>query len=235
MLSLEGFVELDAAFAGVSLPDQAFAIACDLAGKLGFEHVIHAPVRNHPAAGKNWAATSYPADWRETYVAKKYLARNPVRQKALSSNIPFFWSALEAELPETQREIFHDCRATGMHEGLVVPIHGPWGQVVAIGFACQSKKTIGGSHCLALQALAYKLHHVFDSNQIKKTAARITLRENEILQCLAEGMQSTAIADRLKISDNSVEWHLKNIYRKLAVNNRTAAVVTAIQRGLLYA
>lgn len=232
MLQADTFAALDAAFARVSSPPQAFAVTCELAYQLGFEHVIHAPVRNHPDATKNWAATSYPPAWQEIYVAKAYLSRNPVRRRAAISAQPFLWSSLENELPEKERELFHDCRASGMQDGYVVPIHGAWGQAVAIGFACQSREAIVNPEKTALQVLAYKLHHLFD-HPSAEAPVKITRREKQLLICLAQGRFNSEIADAMNISDNSVEWHLKNIYRKLAVNNRTGAVITAIQLGLL--
>jgi hypothetical protein len=125
MLSLSDFMAVDAAYKGVNTPEKAFAITCALAGRLGFEHVIHAPVRNHPQASRNWAATTYPRAWQEIYVSKGYLSRNPVRHRVIETSRPFFWSDLEARLAPGDREIFHECRATGMKEGFVVPVHGP--------------------------------------------------------------------------------------------------------------
>lgn len=62
---------------------------------------------------------------------------------------------------------------------------------------------------------------------------RLTQREREILLRVAEGHENGSISRLLTIAESSVEWHLKNIYAKLEVRNRTAAVVKAIQTGLL--
>jgi DNA-binding CsgD family transcriptional regulator len=232
MLQAETFATLDAAFADINSPQQAFAVTCKLANQLGFEHVIHAPVMNHPDTTKNWAATTYPSSWQEIYQAKGYLSRNPVRQRTKISSVPFLLSSLEKELPKRDRELFVDCRACGMRDGYVVPVHGAWGQAVAIGFACQSLDAIANPGRTALQLLAYKLHHLFDQMH-PQAEVRITRRERQVLQLLAQGRQNPEIADKLNVSDHSVEWHLRNIYRKLSVNNRTAAVVKAIQSSLL--
>lgn len=232
MLRPDIFLSLDNAFEQVTTAQEAFAVTCRLAIELGFEHVIHAPVRNHPDAIKNWAATTYPDSWQEIYQAKGYLSRNPVRQRTEISSVPFLWSSLEKELPKRDREIFFDCRACGMRDGYVVPVHGAWGQAVAIGFACQSLDAIANPGRTALQLLAYKLHHLFDQMH-PQAEVRITRRERQVLLLLAQGHQNPEIADKLHVSDHSVEWHLRNIYRKLSVTNRTAAVVKAIQSGLL--
>lgn len=53
----------------------------------------------------------------------------------------------------------------------------------------------------------------------------LTARENEIMQCLEQGMSNGEIAGRLFISLNTVKRHIQNIYRKLDVTNKTMAVV----------
>lgn len=51
----------------------------------------------------------------------------------------------------------------------------------------------------------------------------LTERELEILEILSQGKSNKEIADSLGISENTVEQHLKNIYEKLNVQNRTEA------------
>ncbi len=60
----------------------------------------------------------------------------------------------------------------------------------------------------------------------------LTNREKEILKCLAKGMRNKEIAKELYISDKTVRNHLKNIFEKLHINDRTAAAVMAVRQGL---
>lgn len=53
----------------------------------------------------------------------------------------------------------------------------------------------------------------------------LTERELKILEILSQGKSNKEIADSLGISENTVEQHLKNIYEKLNVQNRTEAAV----------
>ncbi|MCG8350045.1 MAG: response regulator transcription factor [Chloroflexales bacterium] len=48
-------------------------------------------------------------------------------------------------------------------------------------------------------------------------------RETEVLSLVAQGLTNTQIAQRLNVSDNTVKFHLQNIYQKLNVGNRTEA------------
>jgi DNA-binding NarL/FixJ family response regulator len=55
----------------------------------------------------------------------------------------------------------------------------------------------------------------------------LTPRENEILTALSKGLRYKDISDKLFISMDTVRSHIRNIYEKLQVNNRTAAVKKA--------
>lgn len=59
----------------------------------------------------------------------------------------------------------------------------------------------------------------------------LSSREREVLILLAEGQDNHAIAASLRISINTVEKHLKNIYRKLEVASRTEAVHWWVEKG----
>lgn len=48
-------------------------------------------------------------------------------------------------------------------------------------------------------------------------------REVDVLALVAEGLTNMLIAQRLNVSENTVKFHLQNIYQKLGVNNRTEA------------
>ena len=53
----------------------------------------------------------------------------------------------------------------------------------------------------------------------------LSVREFEILQCVAEGMSNQEIAEQSAIAESTVKWYLKNIYSKLNVHNRTHAML----------
>ncbi len=61
--------------------------------------------------------------------------------------------------------------------------------------------------------------------------APLTSREIEILDCIARGMPNKEIANELSISAQTVKNHITSILSKLQVNDRTMAVIFAIQKG----
>lgn len=61
----------------------------------------------------------------------------------------------------------------------------------------------------------------------------LTARESQVLDLLAKGMSNKMIAGSLRISDETVKFHLAAIFGKLGASNRTDAVRLAIGRGLV--
>lgn len=59
---------------------------------------------------------------------------------------------------------------------------------------------------------------------IEDAGIALTSREKEILELMSEGTQNKIIAARLDLSENTVKVHVRSIYRKMQVRNRTEAV-----------
>lgn len=224
----QAYADIHALFEPAQGWDKAFGAACQAATGLGFPWLIHAPVRNHPRSSTPWQATTYPADWQAAYVEKQYLSVNPIRHRALEADRPFTWSSLETHATPAQQALFDDCHHTGMADGLVVPLHGPHGLVIAVGFACRHADAMAPDVEPLLQLIAWRLHH---STPPASASSPLTAREREILQRISQGLDNASLAQVLNISENSVEWHLKNIYRKIDVKNRTSALVKSLKLG----
>lgn len=61
----------------------------------------------------------------------------------------------------------------------------------------------------------------------------LSVRELEILRLIAGGSRNAQIASRLEISDKTVRNHVSRLYRKLAISDRTQAVLYAARNGLV--
>jgi DNA-binding NarL/FixJ family response regulator len=62
----------------------------------------------------------------------------------------------------------------------------------------------------------------------------LTQRETEVVRLVARGLSNREIAEVIGRSDETVKLHLKNIFSKLGVADRTEAVTLAISRGILH-
>jgi DNA-binding CsgD family transcriptional regulator len=83
-----------------------------------------------------------------------------------------------------------------------------------------------------LALIAPHLARIHETTQLRHVAnlvepgniGRLTTREAEVIELVAAGLTNAAIAERLWISPGTVKKHLDNVYAKLGVANRTAAV-----------
>jgi DNA-binding CsgD family transcriptional regulator len=80
-----------------------------------------------------------------------------------------------------------------------------------------------------LTLLRPHLHQAYlDAERRRHPAPRLTPRQKDLLRLVAAGHTNTQIARRLGLSESTVRTHLENIYRRLQVSSRAAAVI----RGL---
>lgn len=78
-----------------------------------------------------------------------------------------------------------------------------------------------------------RLLAVLAERGFQSEAEALSERERELLQCLADGLTNKQLEDKLFISQNTIKTHLKNLYRKLGVGSRTAAIAKAREQGWL--
>lgn len=71
------------------------------------------------------------------------------------------------------------------------------------------------------------------AEQVPANSAALTRREHEVLRLVAEGHSNAKLAKMLWITEQTVKFHLSNVYRKLDVSNRTEAARWAQRNGFL--
>ncbi len=104
----------------------------------------------------------------------------------------------------------------------------------AIGYAVQVVRT-GAFYMESDQARGM----VEELETLREVADRgpggesLTPREKEVLRLLSEGLSARQMARRLDLSERTINTHVANVYRKLAVSNRVQAVRQAIRLGLV--
>ncbi len=60
----------------------------------------------------------------------------------------------------------------------------------------------------------------------------LTQRESEVLELLVSGHSNKAVAAKLVVSDDTVKSHIRGLYRKLGVSDRSGAISVALREGL---
>ena len=86
----------------------------------------------------------------------------------------------------------------------------------------------------ALEETVYQGVRVFgDMGRSDGDGLGLTERELSMLKALARGLSNSAISKEFWVTEQTVKFHLSNIYRKLGVANRTEAARFAFERGLV--
>jgi len=86
---------------------------------------------------------------------------------------------------------------------------------------------------LELSQRAIESYRAKAEDSVKDAYDTLTNREREVLQLAAEGRTNAEIAERLVISQRTVEMHRGNLMHKLNLNNQTELVRYALWRGIL--
>ena len=183
---------------------------------------------------------SYPENWRN-YYAERNLARiDPVWRCATSTFRPFRWRELERgiRLQPDQVKVLRLAEDAGLHNGLGIPFKGPRTQIAGVALATSTRHAPRLKKFDLISAFCHQFYESYkrlvrkapDAPPIMTT---LSTREREVLVWVASGSRDGNIAEKLNVSSETVSFHLRNIYVKLAVNNRVAAVVAGITLGLI--
>jgi two-component system, NarL family, response regulator len=110
----------------------------------------------------------------------------------------------------------------------------------AIAAGAQAYLVKGMSHLKLLDAIRsvragnpYFPRSIRNSVPAKLNRSALSPRELDILRLIVKGRSNQEIADTLNITRGTVKWHVNIIFRRLDVNDRTQAVVVALQRGIV--
>ena len=108
------------------------------------------------------------------------------------------------------------------------------------GMLIKAIRTVNDGESFIYPTLAKKLFGQITRNEEKREAAaqrrseeRLTEREVEVLQLIAQGLSNHEMAQKLYLSEKTVKNHLTNIFRKINVTDRTQAVLYAIKHKIV--
>ena len=204
-------------------------------GALTYAESVRLPGHLPPAVAMN-----FPREWCDRYFERKYYEIDPVVRRAATFSGPFVWDQLvhRCHLQSGEQLVLAEGREAGLKHGISVPLFGPLGRVSVVSFASRFDDVDPVHRMSHLNTLAWQFHIAFaeigQPPEQSTTKIELSARERDCLRWTAEGKSSWDIGMILKISDNTVNFHIKNIVGKLQANDRTHAVTIALRRGLLH-
>lgn len=210
-----------------------------IARNLGFDHCAYGVRMPLPISQpKTMMFNNYPEDWQRRYLENNYLATDPTVRHGLRSLLPIIWTDQTFALT---RDLWEDARSFGLNFGWAQSSRDENGVAGMLTLA-RSAEPLSAAE---LQDKGYKLAWLtqtahlgmskcLTAKQMPETEARLSNREIEVLRWTAEGKTSGEIAEIIRISERTVNFHISNAMVKLNATNKTAAAIRAAVLGLLY-
>ncbi|APO70360.1 LuxR family transcriptional regulator protein (plasmid) [Rhizobium gallicum] len=224
-------------------PEQLFDLLSAFALHFNCRWIAYGPLAPHqkllnsPKCNPRFIL-NYPEEWQKRYFEMGYDRIDPVTNKSRKRAGAFRWSELynHESTAENERRVFDEAATFGLRSGISVPLHGPEGSFAVMSFAQSLAREFDDRTITYLQLAALHFHlgmGKFDTSSGSKNLPNLSLREKECLLWVARGKSSWDIGVILGISENTVNFHVKNIMRKLNVNSRTVAAMKAFEFGII--
>jgi DNA-binding CsgD family transcriptional regulator len=199
-----------------------------------FKHLTLLSVRN-PLIGNSPPVycTTYPEEWTTHYVRNDYFSVDPVVQIYRSDFLPVDWSSLD-QTSKHAKSLFREAKALGVgRNGLTVPVRGPSGERSLFSATSDSSRRewmfLRAKTKHDLMLLSHYMHERFvDVLEIGNDRfQRLSRRERQCLQMLAQGIVPKRIASVLQLSESAVRLYLATARKKL----KAATIYQAIARA----
>ncbi|MDE0520743.1 MAG: autoinducer binding domain-containing protein [Boseongicola sp.] len=213
-----------------------------LTDDLGLDHFAYRMFR--PPSDDDLAGfASYPREWQDRYLKRRYLQIDPVADVALKQARPFFWGRgrfLRA-FRKQQRRVYDEAAVFGIVAGLTIPVRCGRGWVGALNVAASDARRLRDAvRCEheRLFAAAFDAHDAVVNEKLaapekEVPEAGLTLRERECLLWALEGKTAGETADILGLSVFTVNRHASTATDKLGCRNKHHAAMRAFRAGLL--
>ncbi len=182
---------------------------------------------------------NFPKSFAKAYIKNGFAKFDPIILQSIKESRPFHWRdvAKKHSLNAQQKRVFEAHKSANLLGGIAVPVFGALGTIALFSLASEGQKPKLSSTQLAIiQYACLQTHNrYFDISQIDEASPEkpLSLRETEALTLVADGLPNNVIAERLGVTENTVDTMLRRIYGKFGVNNRISAVLKGIGCGLL--
>ena len=198
-------------------------------------------IDDHPIVARGTANLLSPLSGGECTCAHSGKEALILVQSALRTH-PYTLAIVDLELPDTSgtsliSSLRHLAPALRimvytMHEQIWVVKELEQLQVDAIIFKSEPTTSLQLAAEACISGLTYRSPR-YQALQAETPVSLLSERELDILQLMSYGFTSRAIADRLCLSENTIEYHRKRMMRKLATDNMVELILRAQRQGFL--
>ncbi|SOH92728.1 LuxR family transcriptional regulator/LuxR family transcriptional regulator, quorum-sensing system regulator CciR [Monaibacterium marinum] len=180
----------------------------------------------------------YPEGWAKEYIENARHRDDPIPELAAQLDKPFLWSQVGSltSITAEQQSYLEELRRWHVGDGLAIQVYGPGlrNGYIGLGFADDAAQ-IDSRIILGLQLAAQTAHQRYCEMSLNHRRPRYDLskREREVLAWIARGKSNAMISDILNISPHTVDTHLRRVYDKLGVTDRTSAAIIGLGSNVI--
>ena len=181
-----------------------------------------------------------PESFEDTFADREIAKKNPVLQRLKRNSIPFVYDQ-DMYVRDGAGELWEHQAMHGYKTGVAVALHLQDHKHFLLGI--DRRESLPDdmeevTHLMAsLQLLAVHAQdaalRLLGVQSITKEVPKLTGRELEVLRWTMEGKSAWAVGEILSVSENTVNFHLRNVFKKLGSSSKHQAVLKAMAFGLL--
>ncbi|WP_370677151.1 autoinducer binding domain-containing protein [Pleomorphomonas sp. PLEO] len=209
----------------------------DYLARLGIDMFAFSYVHHQNDIAGHAVLSNYPGDWLNHYVSHNYITFDPIYRIGWEKSGIFDWASISKthSLSKDEVRVMNEARDAGLKAGAAAAIHLGYGDLIGFGFASADRHSFGRDHLSQLYAMAGQFQLVYTSllPNPQLPQIRLSARQKEVLRWTATGKTRADIADIMGITEDTVDDHLRQIFRKLRCNDKVVAVLRAVQLGAI--
>ncbi|QLG95379.1 LuxR family transcriptional regulator [Pseudomonas yamanorum] len=222
---------------GESEITSTFEAALNITYELGFQYCAFTMSSHHPQNQiKPVYINNYPNEWNTLYKQEHYFELDPVVTHCKRCVLPIIW---EEKTFSAVPDLWCHAQSHGLNFGWTQAVHDFQGvfSMLTLGrksgaVSPQELYEKAGQVLWLCRTIHAVVAQKFAEKPPVRPASTLTPRETEVLQWSALGKTAADIAQILCLSERTVGFHISSAMKKLGVNNKIAAVMTAVRAGL---
>jgi DNA-binding CsgD family transcriptional regulator len=213
----------------------------DFAHEMNFGKVAGVLVLDRPGQRPSFVAVgNTPDEYKDTSRDLGDSRRDPVMKRLKRLSVPFMYDQ-DLYVRDDAADLWEKQAPFGYRTGIAVALHLPGHKHFLLGVDRDEKlpeeddrltRMLADLQLLAVHAqdAAVRLLEAAGSTTADP---KLTTREIEVLRWTMEGKSAWAVGEILSVSESTVNFHLRNIFRKLDASSKHQAVLKALALGIL--
>ena len=167
--------------------------------------------------------------------------RDPVLMRLKTMSTPFVYDQA-TYVQSDAGDLWEEQAPYGFHTGISMALHMAEGRHFLLGVDRATPLPSSGDEVmrmmadlqlLAVYAQETAVRVLLPDDEPKGPSPRLTPREREVLAWTREGKSAWAVGQILSMSEHTVNYHLRNVMRKLGVSSKHTAILRALSLGLI--